>query len=92
MMIWRKELNVDSATTYVVALPAGSRLLSAAWWKGDISVWATVDPTRTMVDYRVCVVPTGRDWPWVSADKWRLLGLVLIPERQEVYHVFEVEA
>lgn len=74
-----------------VDMPAGAKVISVAWWKQTISVWATVeDPLADLEPRNFAVEMTGMVTRPETQKHGRFIGTVLILEDGIVFHVFEL--
>jgi hypothetical protein len=67
----------------VLQLPAGMRVLSAAWFDGGPKLWVAADPEIPKVKCRVHMVSTGHELP---ADRVEFVSTII--REQQVWHVF----
>lgn len=70
-------------------MPQGAQILTAAEQRGDICVWALVDPTAPLVERAFTVVGTGKDADHLT-DAAQYVGTVLLVHGALVFHVFDL--
>lgn len=83
MTVW-KFVIADPETP--VQMPRGARVLHVAEQRGDVCVWAEVDPSMPLEPRRFVVAGTGHPLP---AYRGPFLGTVLLAGGALVYHVWE---
>ena len=72
---------------HYIELPKGACILSAAYWKNNISIWAEVDTKEEeLCRYKIGLYGTGHSLP---EDPGRLINLVVMPREGLIFHVFE---
>jgi hypothetical protein len=83
--IWKYVL--EETDHQFITMPTRARVLSVAVQKGQICLWALVDPDRELVDYLVEIYSTGQ--PGIEiADDMKYCGTVLLYGKSIVLHVF----
>lgn len=80
-MIWKVNLN---ETDWKVSLPVGAVIVSAQYQRGDLCVWAIVDPDAEKEERKVHVIGTGN----VVPDGVSYVGTVQDTSGYLVWHVF----
>lgn len=65
-------------------MPAGAKVMSVAWRKSRVVLWALVDPEVPKVKRRVKLLSTGNE---ISGEGWEFAGTALAP-RDRIFHVF----
>jgi hypothetical protein len=68
----------------ILTMPAGSLLLSVAWFEGGCRLWALTDPHLPKVQRRVWMKSTGHE---LIGDNWGFAGTIIAPGKR-VWHVF----
>lgn len=83
MTVWKFVIE-DPETT--VSMPKGAKVLHVAEQRGDVCIWAEVDPTMPLEPRRFVVAGTGQMLP---VYRGRHLGTVLLAGGALVFHVYE---
>lgn len=83
MTVW-KFVIADPETP--VRMPEGAEVLHVAEQRGQVCLWALVEPTARQVDRRFVIAGTGHPLP---AHRGRFVGTVLISGGALVFHVWE---
>ena len=83
MTVW-KFVITDPETP--VLMPEGAEVLHVATQKGEVCVWALVEPSAPKVERRFVVVGTGHPVP---PHRGRFLGTVLLAGGSLVFHIWE---
>ena len=68
-----------------INMPAGAHVLSAHEQRGNICIWASVNPSSDMRRRVFRIIATGQ----VIEQGLEFVGTVLLYNGSEVYHVFE---
>lgn len=68
-------------------IPASAKILAVHEQRGEICLWATVDPGMDRESRRFLVIGTGHDMPEGQLD---FVGTVGLNDWALVFHVFEV--
>lgn len=84
--IWK--FTLPMADYPVVSMPKGARVLSVGVQRGDVQVWALVDPEAPMEDRRFKVAGTGH-YLVGGVENMRFIGTVHMASGQLVWHIFE---
>lgn len=83
MEIWKFELRLIGSQ--MVPIPADAEILSVAVQRGNICVWALVDPDKPAQVREIEVIGTGH--PMEAGVSRKFIGTVVI--EPFVWHVFE---
>ena len=83
--IWK--FTLEAADRQVAYMPRGARILSVGEQRGDINVWAIVDPEVPTEARTFLVLGTGH--PAAGASGATFLGTVQLLGGSLVFHVFE---
>lgn len=59
--IWKFKFN--SITNPIIVMPKGAKIIKVDRKKGELSVWAIVDPNAMLVDHLIRVYRTGEILP-----------------------------
>lgn len=68
----------------ILRLPAGSKIVSVAWYDDGARMWVANDPMLPKVSRKVRMLTTGLD---VYGDNWECVGTIFGP-RKQLWHVF----
>jgi hypothetical protein len=82
--VWKFVL---SGTLGNYLMPKGAQLLSVAEQRGDVCLWALVDPSAPKECRILSVVGTG--WDYSPSLNAKFIGTVLLDHGTLVFHVFE---
>ena len=85
--IWKFEVIGDDVFTR--QMPRGATILSIAEQRGDVCMWAEVDPEAPKETRRFRLAGTGHPMP--ADEKRRFIGTVLSRNGSFVFHLFEIE-
>jgi hypothetical protein len=83
-VIYKYPLEITD--TQLIAMPAGAEAISVAEVRGQLVLYALVNPERKLRPYPVLVYGTGG--PVEHADEYRFVGTVVTRGGQFVWHVF----
>ncbi len=83
-VIWKFPLELTD--TQVIQLPDGATILSAENQRGQLCLWAQLNPQMTPISKRIAIIGTGHPMP---SGLQRFIGTVLMTPY--VWHVFECE-
>ncbi len=90
--VWKYVVPPSVSGPTKLEMPRGAIVLSVHEQKGDLCLWALVDPTAEVVERVFWVVGTGHILP-VSADKRvKYIGTAHLADGALVLHVFELVA
>ena len=81
--IWKYDLEIDDEQS--IDVPEGAKMLTAQIQKGNLCVWAIVDPRSEKKPRKFYVFGTGHHNDFAGKD---YLGTVQIHEGNLVFHVF----
>lgn len=84
MEIWKFELRLIGSQ--MIPIPADAEILSVAVQRGNICVWALVDPDRPALIRKIEVIGTGH--PMETGVSRKFIGTVIA--EPFVWHVFEI--
>lgn len=85
MQIWKFTMAPGTRT---VDLPEGAQVLHVHEQRGEVCLWAMVDP-QSMIESRTFLV-TGTGHDFSGVDKTDYIGSVHLEGGSLVFHVFEV--
>ncbi len=81
------KMRYDGQATYAVDLPWGAEILSVINQRGEITVYASVDPADKLTQvHQIMVVATGE--PIKIPYGFQFLGTVYNSDQTLVFHVF----
>lgn len=83
--IWKFELEIKEIQT--LQMPMGATILSVAKQKGELKLWAMVNPRRQLEDRKIEIIGTGGVLPADMGTTRGFIGTVVIDPF--VWHVFE---
>jgi hypothetical protein len=84
--IWK--YGIPAEDQFTLDLPEGARVLSVAAQRGDVCLWAEVNPDAKPVrrNFRMCGT-----WHAIPSDESReFIGTALLHGGDLVFHIFEV--
>ena len=82
--VWKWTLTARDLTT--IRVPKGGKLLSVHEQRGQICLWALVDPQKETEERTIRIAGTGHI---LANGKFQYLGSVHLDAGQLVFHVFE---
>lgn len=86
---WKYELDLYGDQT--LELPVGSRIATVQSQKGNLCIWALVDPDETETEERTIEIhTTGGMITYTDEIHKRYIGTVQMDNGEFVAHVFEV--
>ncbi len=92
MVIWKYQLKNEARQ--VVMMPSGAEILSVQQQRGDLQLWAMVDPDLPKQKRVFEIFGTGTTMPDLSSEGRvrRHLATVQVCQGMLVWHVFELHS
>lgn len=84
-VIWKYQLEVTDEQT--IDIPIGAIILSVAFQKDELCLWAMVDSVVPKEHRRIYIFGTGQDCYDVSTAKY--IGTVAMASLPLIWHVFD---
>jgi hypothetical protein len=86
--IWK--YAVPAIDRFTIDMPEGGEVLTVQVQRGDVNLWARVDPKATKVQREFFVVGTGHERDDIHGDCTRYVGTFQLQGGALVFHLFEV--
>ena len=87
--IWKYELELYGHQT--IEMPLGSHILTVQSQKGNLCIWALVDPDETETEERTIeIYTTGRMITYTDELHKQYIGTVQLDSGDFIAHIFEV--
>lgn len=85
--IWKFPLVIKDEQT--ITIPGGAKILTVQLQKGDLYIWAIVDPNEPLRDRTIYVRGTGHPLNFSINKAIRYVGTFQLSAGDLVFHVFQ---